>query len=136
MYEQIAIDALKPEYNVQQVARSTARKPCIISPHRTCPECGAKFQATHGRQVFCSTEHKKAFEQVSRLRGQMAMPFILAWRQGKRGATDDSRYALNELSAMADRWAAEDKRVGRRSDVVVTNKRIGGWSAADMQEAA
>ena len=103
---------------------------------RVCPHCGETFTTTHGRKAFCSTEHKQAFEALSRKRGQMAEPLLLAWRTGKRGASDDSRFALSQLSAMADLWAAEDKKSGRRSDVVVTTKRKAGWSSADIEVAA
>jgi len=32
-----------------------------MSNARVCPECGASFAPTNGRQVFCTVPHKQAF---------------------------------------------------------------------------
>jgi hypothetical protein len=104
----------------------------IAAPNRICPECGARFIAGNGRQRFCTTAHQAKFHDVMKVRGKVGVPFVLAWRQGKRGATDDTRYALGELSALADQWAAEDKAAGRDASLIVTGKRLASWRAADV----
>jgi hypothetical protein len=104
----------------------------IIAPNRICPECGARFIAGNGRQRFCTTAHQAKFHDVMKTRGKVAVPFMLAWRQGKRGATDDTRYALQELSALADQWALEDRDAGRDAKLIVAAKRLAAWRAADV----
>jgi hypothetical protein len=98
---------------------------------RTCPECSAEFETNHGRARFCRPEHKIAFHARSRLRGQMAVPFLQAWRKGKHGATDDSRYAFTMLCQMVDDWNMEDRPLGRQPTLVVAEKREVGWIPGD-----
>ena len=105
--------------------------------HRTyrpmeCPECGVTFTPTHHLQTFCVPEHKQDFHTRNRVRGTVVLPFLLAWRKGKRGKSEDSAYALQQLAQLADRWTAEDREAGRRSDLIVSRKRQDGWIAADL----
>ena len=105
-----------------------------VSPplaRRICPECGETFIATHGRQVFCETAHKEAFHHVMKMRGKIAMPFVLVWRAGKRGRTDATAYALSELSRLADGWNTEDAVRGRRPELIVKAKNREMWRAGD-----
>lgn len=101
---------------------------------RICPECGEAFTATHGKQVFCSTAHKETFHHTMKMRGKVAMPFVLAWRSGKRGRTDNNAYGLAELSSLADRWNAEDRACGRRPELIVAAKRREQWRATDIED--
>ena len=101
-------------------------------PHRQCPECSQPFTAAHGRQVFCCAEHKERFHTVMKVRGNVAMPFMLAWRAGRRGNRADTAYALGVMAALSDRWNAEDKACGRRPDLIVAAKRGEGWLAVDL----
>jgi ribosomal protein S27AE len=106
-----------------------------VSPtnaERICPECGVTFTATHGKQVFCEPVHKEAFHHTMKMRGKVAMPFVLVWRSGKRGRTDDTAYALSELSRLADMWNTEDAACGRRPDLIVSAKNREEWRAADI----
>ena len=98
-----------------------------------CPECGKSFVPNTHRSVFCLPSHQRQFHDRNRIRGQVAIPFLLSWRQGKRGRTEDTAYALAQLSAMADKWAAEDRAEGRRPDMIVSRKRLDCWSAADLK---
>ena len=104
----------------------------VLNPNRICPECGVEFVATHGRQVFCQRMHKSAFEALQHSRGLVMGPLLIAWRMGKRGASENSSYALRELTSMIDAWMREDREAGRRSDIVVTEKRLKGWRACDL----
>lgn len=104
----------------------------VANPLRVCPECGKRFTAHHGRQAFCEGAHQRAFHDRNSSRGKVALPLLQVWRQGKRGATDDTRYALQELSALADQWNAEDKAAGRQPALIVTGKRTAHWRAADV----
>ena len=101
---------------------------------RICPECGETFTATHGKQVFCCSEHKESFHHTMKMRGKVAIPFMLSWRSGKRGRTEDNAYALGELSALADKWNAEDKARGRRPELIVAAKRREMWRAGDTDD--
>lgn len=108
-------------------ARSTPNLPA-----RLCPQCGINFKPTHGRQRFCCSAHKLAFEVTARQRGAILEAFVLTWRQGKNGKTEDTAYALQQLSKMADKWNAEDKAKGRNASRVVAQKRRDNWDAADL----
>jgi hypothetical protein len=90
------------------------------------------FEPRDRRVGFCSPAHQTRFHDVMARRGKVSTAFLLAWRQGKRGRTEDSAYALQQLSMMADKWCAEDKASGRRSDLIVTRKRAAKWSAVDL----
>jgi hypothetical protein len=98
----------------------------------TCPECGRTFVQGHHLQAFCEPDHKRAFHDRNAIRGKVILPLILTMRAGKRGRTDDTAYALQQVSVLADKWRAEDKSAGRRPDVTVTRKRAMGWSAHDV----
>jgi hypothetical protein len=99
---------------------------------RPCAQCGHPFEPAKSWQDFCGLVCQERFADIKRKRGKVAEPFILAWRTGKRGATDDSRYALDQLAALADRWTAEDKLMKRNAMAVVRRKRLEGWRAADL----
>ena len=113
-------------------AKRTTKPHNIASPHRTCPECGTAFIATNGAQVFCSSPHRKAFYDVMAIRGKTAIPLLLVQRRGKNGRTEDTAYAMSQLSKLADRWNAEDRQRGRRPDIIVKGKRAQSWMAADL----
>lgn len=98
---------------------------------RTCPECGARFQPTNGRQRFCTSAHKQAFEVLNGQRGRLAMSLVQVWRQGKNGKTEDTAYAFAQLCALADEWNKQDKAAGRNPALVVAEKRRQGWAAQD-----
>lgn len=97
-----------------------------------CPYCGTEFEPTDHRQAYCLPSHRRAQHKLNEIRGDVALPFLLAWRAGKRGKSEDSVYALQQLSMLADRWRAEDRVAGRRSDLIVSRKRIAGWRCVDL----
>lgn len=112
----------------------TKRAVAPSNAERICPECGETFTATHGKQVFCCPAHKEAFHHTMKMRGKIAIPFVLVWRAGKRGRTSDTAYALSELSRLADGWNAEDAACGRRPDLIVKGKNREQWRAGDQQD--
>lgn len=107
----------------------------IVSPlvaRRICPECGATFTATHGRQRYCTAAHKAAMKRRIRERGEIALPFLIRVRMRPRKC-DEYRYAVRELSALGDRWGQEDRAAGRRTDLIVADRMYRGWSSADLR---
>lgn len=102
-----------------------------LNPNRICPWCGEGFTATHGRQLYCCGEHRTAMKILNMKRGDIALPFLLRWRQRPRG-TDEYRYAVRELSALGDAWNSEDRAAGRRTDLIVADRLQRGWASADL----
>jgi hypothetical protein len=99
---------------------------------RRCPECGEAFTARNPAQGFCCTDHQKRFHMIEAQRGKIATPLLQVWRKGKNGRSEDTAYALSQLSALADKWNAQDRAAGRRADIIVSRKRREKWSAADV----
>lgn len=79
-----------------------------------CPECGQPFQRKGNRQVFCSPEHKQAFANRITTRGKTLVPLAMAHRI-RRGGSDHAKRARGDMTAMLDKWAAEDFAAGRMS---------------------
>lgn len=102
-----------------------------------CPECGKSFQAPvsarGGRPpTFCSVEHQGAFRTRNAARGKQLLPFTQVWAGGRHGPADARRYALSQATAMLAIWNAEDRKAGRRPDVIVSAKAAAKWRAADL----
>lgn len=100
---------------------------------RHCAECGKAFVPAKPWQSFCELSHQQRFHDTMAKRGKVAVPFMMAWRRGKNGRTEDSAYGFDQMAALADRWAAEDKLAGRDATRVVSRKRKEGWRAADLR---
>lgn len=98
-----------------------------------CPECGAEFAPTNGRQRFCSPVHKTAFHHRQASRGQVLVSFAQTWRVGKHGAAPGaSAWAMAQMCALLDGWNAEDRAVGRAPRLVVEERMATNWRAADV----
>ena len=108
----------------------------IINPNRVCPECGAGFIAHHGRQAFCSSAHKAAFEARNASRGKIVLPLLQVFRKGKRGRSEATAYAFSQICALADLWNEQDRLAGRRPDVVTDERRRNRWAAVDAIKAS
>lgn len=82
--------------------------------HANCPECGFRFAKKRATQAFCEPAHKNAFYARAKVRGQVAVMALMAWRgaKGKKG-DDTGRRAFSEVCRLADRFNAEDKAAGR-----------------------
>lgn len=104
----------------------------IINPKRTCPECGERFIAHHGRQRFCKPAHKSAFSARNRERGKMIVPLLQVWRTGRNRANGGAgKYAFSNICALIDLWNEEDRKAGRRPEVQVRDRISSGWTAVD-----
>lgn len=63
------------------------------------------------------------------------MPLELVARRGgngRREATELSRYARRELAALLDRWNAEDAACGRNVAAGIMEKMERRWKACDL----
>lgn len=101
----------------------------ITDPNRTCPECGAAFVAHNGAQRFCTSAHQRAFHDVMKVRGKVAVPFLQVWCKRR---SPERAYAFGQLTAMGALWNAEDVAVGRNPSLVVATKARASWSAVDL----
>lgn len=104
----------------------------VTRANRTCPECGVDFTPHHGRQRFCTDAHREHFYAICARRGKVAMPLMMAWRSGKRGASEASTFAFRELCSALDQWRADDAKTGRQSGLVVSDRMALGWRAVDL----
>lgn len=73
-----------------------------------------------------------AFHRRNAQRGRIVLPLLQVSRLCKNKRTAERAYAFGQLSALADKWNAEDRAAGRRPDLVVAAKFRGKWSAADL----
>lgn len=104
----------------------------VARANRTCPECSVDFTPHHGRQRFCTDAHREHFYAICARRGKVAMPLMMAWRSAKRGASPDSTFAFRELCSALDQWSAADAKAGRKSGLVVAERREMGRRAVDL----
>lgn len=88
-----------------------------------CPECMRRVTAIQPGQIFCSQQHRAAFQNRHRIRGRQLVPFAMADRVTRSGTagTPDAREAGKQARAVTQRliarWVAEDKAAGRMSMV-------------------
>lgn len=84
------------------------------TPPATCPECGVSIRHKDPRRLFCTAEHKNAWNDRNKARGGSLVILLQAWRQGRHRKGDQTKgYALTELCLAVDRMSAEDKAAGR-----------------------
>lgn len=112
---------------------SPPKAPAEPLPSRHCADCGKSFEPTRHWAQFCCLACQTHFHDVMAKRGKVAIPLLLAMRSGKRGRTDDSAYAFQQLCALADMWIAEDALQSRDAMKIVRRKRKEGWVAADVR---
>lgn len=88
----------------------------------TCPECGAPFEPTQLRQLFCSPAHKKA--TANRKLGRSAIVQLgQVWRAA-RGSKDPGVRAAGKLAfalmcRRLDEANTEDRLAGRLNPVAL-----------------
>lgn len=99
-----------------------------------CPECGQAFTPTKpGRQAFCCVEHKTRFHNVMKARGQVVLPLLLARSMGRHSKGDQlGGYCRRNADALIARWNQDDKKAGRRPDLVARTKMDMAWSSVDV----
>lgn len=113
-------------------ARKAAKRPLF---KRTCAECGEAFKGPRDAR-FCTTAHRNAYHNRAMKRGKVAMPLVLAWRNGKnKSGREVGSWAFRELCAAADMWNAEDRKAGRMMAWdFVRPKMAEGWKALDLND--
>lgn len=92
-----------------------------------CPECGERFSPQHHRQVFCTPDHSRAFNNRALARGQGVYALAMAWRSARSARTpeakDAGRKAFSALCRVLDAYAAEDTQAGRPNAVGLFRRR-------------
>ena len=107
-----------------------------LKPVAVCPECGARFAASHPLYTFCTPAHKRAWNNRMLARGGSLMLLMQAWRQGRHKKGDGAaKYAFTELCIAIDEASAEDRAAGRPPALEVLRNRyrrqgLGGIEAA------
>lgn len=102
-----------------------------MSAPRLCPECGASFAPTNGRQVFCTVPHKQAFWRLMAARGQLMLPLSLSWQAGNRKGESHAAWARSQQDGLLRRWVREDREAGRDPSLVSRAKESLRWSHVD-----
>jgi hypothetical protein len=88
-----------------------------------CPECLAELQGARPRQIFCSTPHKRAYNNRWLTRGAVLAPLQAAARatrngtRGQAGAREAGRKASRDANHLLQRWLEEDRAAGRMPTV-------------------
>jgi 3-methyladenine DNA glycosylase AlkC len=79
----------------------------------------------HNRQTtFCALEHKRAANDLDKIRGRVLTKLVQTWRKGKKTRDvrikDAARFAFQEICALGDLYNQEDAKDGRPSAVAHT----------------
>lgn len=86
---------------------------------RTCPECLTVYTPKDDQQLFCSTPHRRAWNNRWTVRGGRAMVLAAVARVTRNGSRCASDVAYNatragrDLDAMLRQWRADDASAGR-----------------------
>ncbi|HEU0045106.1 hypothetical protein [Sphingomonas sp.] len=83
-------------------------------PVATCPEC--RSPVTPGK-LFCSTEHRTAWNNRQTVRGRVLTSLAIVMRvtrNGTRGDRATGKQATHEFNTLVSRWIDEDARAGRQ----------------------
>lgn len=99
-----------------------------------CAECGKSFEPLRAHALFCCAAHKRLFYNRNEERGRTLLPLAQVWRKSKRGATEETTYALKQLCALLDRFNEEDAKAGRSAAPVVRKKIRDKWLAVDYKD--
>jgi hypothetical protein len=85
----------------------------------TCPECGELFYPRAYQQVFCSTPHKKAFQNRAAVDGRAIIALAKAWRLSRNAKKDSpnratGQAAFRQLVTTLDNMLERDRDEGRK----------------------
>lgn len=86
-----------------------------------CPECkpdARTFVRSHPGQLFCTTDHRDAWNARAATRGRKLAPMAIVarlTRNGTRGDRATGARAAAEQHALITRWRDEDAAAGRMS---------------------
>lgn len=92
----------------------------VAYPPRQCPECGATFKPQDQRQLFCTKEHRTAWNKRATVRGRVLTPYTMAARQtrdGTRGDKGTGKRAAQISHELMQRYRDEDRANGRMDAV-------------------
>lgn len=84
----------------------------VIFKVRCCDECGSEFRPVKRGQRFCSTEHRKAFNNRAMLRGAEVVHLLCALRRERGKAKDMGLWSI--ICRLELRWRNEDEDAGRK----------------------
>lgn len=84
----------------------------------TCPECGRLFFPRAYQQVFCSTPHKKDFQNRAAVDGRAIIALAKAWRLSRNAKKDSPNRSLGaaafgQLITTLDNMLERDRNEGR-----------------------
>ena len=99
----------------------------VAYPPRQCPECKASFVPKDQRQLFCSTEHRTAWNNRATVRGRVLTTYAMAARQtrdGTRGDKTTGKRAAQISHDLMQRYRDEDREAGRMDAVAFTALRL------------
>jgi endogenous inhibitor of DNA gyrase (YacG/DUF329 family) len=88
-----------------------------------CPECLAELRKVQPHQIFCSTTHKRAYNNRWLTRGAVLAPLQAAGRytrygsRGDQAARETGRKASRDANSLLQRWLEEDRAAGRMPTV-------------------
>jgi hypothetical protein len=80
---------------------------------RQCPECLTAFAPVVGHQLFCSTLHRRAWNNRATVRGAVLAPLAIVarlTRAGTRGDRETGKRAASDMALLIQRYRDEDRR--------------------------
>jgi hypothetical protein len=101
-----------------------------------CPECGERIEfdrqpdgANHARRgvtpVFCTPEHKRAWNNRQMSRAAPLMLLMQVWRKGRhKKGSKAAKIAFTELCLAIDAATSEDMAAGRPPAIEVYEARL------------
>ena len=85
-------------------------------PPPCCPECSTPFQRAHPGQLFCTPQHRDAWNNRATVRGRVLTALSMVariTRDGSRGDTATGKRAARDRNQLIQRWMEEDRTAGR-----------------------
>lgn len=109
-----------------------------------CVECGAEGRSHKAGGMFCSVEHKNAYNNRLAAEAKPLMTLLKAWRLGRNVKTADTAQrkalkraaaiAFQELCRAADASNAADHAAGRPSALKIYVRRLRSQGLGGMLE--
>lgn len=103
-----------------------------------CPECLTVREPGRAAGMFCSKDHKTAFNNRQTVRGRVLVPLIMAERITRSGERRDRGVgvaARQDSRRLMDRWAREDRDAGRMAmdDYLRQRRALGVYTFLDLK---
>lgn len=96
--------------------QATAAISCTTDTRLPCPECLTPFVRRHPKQLFCTVEHRDAWNNRATVRGRVLTPLAIVARVTRNGTRNDRETgarAASEQATLIQRWRDEDRAAGR-----------------------